>query len=318
MERQLCLDLVTAEERVASLSKYLQPVKLAPRLVAAACVIVARGDKIQVLGQHAIKLAIAKNEAAQVAKHHKVPISPNTWIAATEELEAKRIIGILRTTRPWTYVLSLEAIGRLQHAVDDVSAGIAALPIFQPEEVDQEPDRSTLGHPSVRVGQGVRDRERQEIQNPCPLPCSVSRDAHSGGVDRVDRPERADRADSRPAPSAIVRGLAGRMERPWDRQSGLTGEDLREAVRTGQLEPLRALYREAKVLEWIGDSEDDLLRFLTAAHHVATVDGLGNRMGALVARMKRECDVNGCRQRSEQWAAGVLRSRHRVDEGRSV
>lgn len=286
-KRQLDLRLATAEEKVERLREYLRPVGLAPRLVAAACVIVARGDQIQVCEQTAVRLQIAKQDAAEMAKRLGLTLSPNTWVAAVSDLEARRIVGVLRTTRPWTYVLSLPALDRLEARPADTLSEISQLPLFRPPEEsdgpDQEGDRSGLGQPSVNPRSGPRVREYGHLESPCP-PESVSR----------DRGART--------------GLADRLRRPWDRQSGLTGDDLAAAIRTGDLEPLRRLYREAKQLEWVGGAEDDLLRFLTAVHHVATVDGLANRMAALVARVKREpIDVSRCRHASEDWAAQVIR-----------
>jgi hypothetical protein len=293
--RQLDLRLATEEEKVERLREYLRPVGLAPRLVSAACLIVARGDQIQVLGQQAIRLQIAKGEAAVRSAALGIVLSPNTWVAAVQELEERRIVGVLRTTRPWTYVLSLEALARLEPLVDDELAAIARLPLFASPAADDEPpaadrsdDRSTKSQPPVSPRSGARVRETSYSQNPCP-------------------PVRRDRARSTQ--------LADRMRRPWDRETGVTGEDLAAAVRTGQLDVLRALWREAKVLEWVGDSDDDLLRFLTAAHHCATVPGLDRRMGALVARVRRygidgQIDVSRCRHESEDWAARVMR-KHR-------
>ncbi len=285
--RQLDLRLETEEERVDALRDYLRPVELASRLVSAACLIVARGNQIQVGTQRAVRLAISKADAAQVAKRLGIGLSPNTWVAAIAELEARRIVGVLRTTSPWTYVLSLDALGKLQPAEDDELAQIAALPLFSVEAPAAEPDRNAVrsgaGQGPVRPGQAPRVRVNKNLQDPCTVRSVVSA--------------------TEPA------GLADRMVRPWHRVYGLTGEDLAWAVQSGQLECIRRLYREGKILEWIGGSEDDLLRFLTAVHHCATCPGLSSRMGALTARVKRDpIDVQKTRHASETWAAGVIRA----------
>jgi hypothetical protein len=287
--RQIDLRLETEEERVKALQDYLRPVKLASRLVSAACLIVARGHQIQVGNQRAVRLAIPKSDVSQVAKQLGLELSPNTWLKAIVELESKRIVGVLRTTSPWTYVLSLDAIGKLQPAADDESAAIAALPIFGAEEpqqavaeLDRKPNRSGSGQGPVTPGHPPRVRVESNLQNPCTVRSVVSA--------------------TEPA------GLADRMVRPWHRQCGLTGEDLAWAVASGKLECIRRLYREGKQLEWIGTSEDDLVRFLTAVHHCATCPGLDKRMGALTARVKRDpIDVRNTRQASDKWAADVIR-----------
>ena len=104
--------------------------------------------------------------------------------------------------------------------------------------------------------------------------------------------------------------MTDRMARPWDRQCGLQDADLVQAVVSGELDPIRRLWQEAKVLEWVGDCDDDLCRFLTVVHHVATAVGLHCRMAALVSRVKRGIDVSKTRHASEDWAAAVMRRRH--------
>jgi hypothetical protein len=277
MDRQLNLTLKSDAERVAEVTTYLRPVCLAPRLVSAVAVIFGLGDVIQIGCESAIRWAGSKAQADRAAKTFGLTdCSANTFVSACLELEDRRLIGILRTTKPWTYVLSLRALGRLQAPVVDPLEQIAALPIFGG-------DRGDGRSGPVSVGQGARVRENREIQNPCTV--YVDRDTCGGG-------------------------LADRMRRPWDRHCGLTSEDLQRAVALNELEPLRALWREALVLEWVQPTEDARLRFLTIAHHCATVNGLGNRIAAFVARVKRGLDVGKIRQASELWAAEAIRRRN--------
>ena len=69
MERQLDLPLTSAEERVAAMRVYLEPIELASRLVSALCLIAARGDSIRVGNQPAVSVQISKarpNGAARI------------------------------------------------------------------------------------------------------------------------------------------------------------------------------------------------------------------------------------------------------------
>ena len=277
MERQLDLPLTSAEERVAAMRVYLEPIELASRLVSALCLIAARGDSIRVGNQPAVSVQISKAAAAKWGKAYGLrDSSGNTFLAAVLELEELRLVGVLRTTRPWTYVISLPALARLEPPADDP---LAALPVFF--ETDRGADRSA----SVNAGQPPRVREDLETLNPC-NPCSVSR-------------------TTKPA------GLADRLRRPWHKTEGLTGDDLAQAVKAGDMEPLRRLWSEGLHLEWLHDSEDERLRFLTICHHCATVAGLGNRMAALVARVKQDpLNVARVRHASEDWAAAIIRKRH--------
>jgi hypothetical protein len=288
MERQLGLNLVTEEERVSSVFSFLQPVELASRQVAAVALIVGCGELIQVGNARAVRWQASKEQIAKKAQKLGVSIAANTFLRAMEELESRRVVGVLRNTRPWTYVVSLAALSQLPERVVDPVAELAALPCFGgAPDVDRTAFRST----SVNVGQSHRVREDLTQENPCLI---------------VDR-ERV------PAQTGDV-GLTDRLLRPWDRRSGLQDSDLVQAVRSGDLSPVRRLWREAKILEWVPSqpSDDDLLRFLTIVHHCATAKGLNrSRMGALVARVKRGLDVtripNGSPGSSEDWASRVMR-----------
>lgn len=104
----------------------------------------------------------------------------------------------------------------------------------------------------------------------------------------------------------------GDQSRPWQ---SMTDVDLVRCVASRDLKPLRRLYDEALKRGWIEDCEDAKLRFLTICHHAATSAGLTkSRMGNVVARTKRQLDVQRVRQESEEWAAAILRARHRDPE----
>lgn len=259
--------------------EYLQPVKLASRLGSALALIVGHGDGIQVLGEDAVKLQIARSAIDELATRYRLPdCSGKSFVRACEELERRQVVGILRVTKPWTYVVSLRALARLESTPVDP---LASLPIF----LSRGGGRDSPG----QAGTGPRVRDSNHIQNPCSVSYRV-RDRVTGAGENVSRPLR-----------------------PWDRRTGYSSEDLVAAIETGDLQVLRDLYREGLMLEWIDSSEDSKLRFLVACHHAATAPGLRNRMGALVARVRRNIDVHGCRGISEDWAAGVLRSRERSD-----
>jgi hypothetical protein len=295
MERQLELNLATAEERVRSVAEYLRPVQLASRQVAAVALIVGYGELIQVRGQRAARWQASKDEIQDAGRKNGLVASANTFLRAVEELESERLVGVLRNTRPWTYAVNLVALARLEAPPADPLAALEALPAFggEVERDEMDPvdrvDRTEFRSTSVNVGQSARSRVSQEQENPC-LPCTVSRDRETGD-----------------------RGLVDRMRRPWDLQRGLTDADLVAAVRKGELDPIRRLWRDALVLEWIGcsqkASDDEMARFLACVHHAATAEGLHRRMGNLVARVKRGCDLKGTRQASDDWAAAVMRKR---------
>lgn len=286
MERQLSLNLASESERVSSVSAFLRPVELASRQVAAVALIVGCGELIQVAGTKAARWSASKEEIAEKARKYGLKCSANTFLRAVEELEARRVVGVLRNTRPWTYVVSMPALSALETVPADPLEALASLPCFHPTE---KGDRGGFRSASVSVGQSARDRERQEIQNPCP---TVYRERNT-----------------------CPDGLTDRMRRPWDRQCGLRDDDLVWAVTTSSLDPVRRLWREAKVLEWVGvageTSDDELLRFLTIVHHAATSTGINqSRMGVLTNRVKRQLDVSKIAQVSEKWAAGVVARQH--------
>lgn len=287
MDRQFDLNLATEDERVQSVLHFLRPVELASRQASAVALVVGCGNLIQVGDTRAVMWQASKAKIEEKAGKNGVSVSANTFIKAMGELEALRVVGVLRNTRPWTYVVNLAALGQLPERQIEPLGALASLPCFGgSSEVDRSEVRST----SVNVGQAARVRDSINQENPC-LPRDRDRDRAPTGSG----------------------GLADRMLRPWDRSLGLVDGDLVEAVRSGELEPIRRLWREAKVLEWVPavPSGDDLLRFLTIVHHCATCSGLNRRMGALVARVKRGLDCsripNGRPGSSEDWAAGVMR-----------
>lgn len=293
MDRQLGLNLASEQERVESVVSYLQPIELAQRQIAALALIMGCGEAIQVLGQHARRWVADKATISEKARKYGLKCSGNTFLAAVSELEDRRIVGVLRNTRPWTYAVSLAALERVEKRRQDPLEALTALACFGGLEGGDR-DESRSG--PVRSGQAARVRERVDTQNPCPTVYRGSVDVSTGGG-----------------------GLADRLRRPWDRQSGLTDADLTRAVESGDLEPVRALWREAQVLEWVGVggdvSDDDTLRFLTIVHHAATSKGINqSRFGVLVNRVRRGLDVSKIPQVSERWAAGVLAARHRVAE----
>lgn len=302
MERQLQLNLRSPSEQIASALEYLRPVDLEPRHAAAIALVIGCGSVIQVQDTQAVLWQASRAEVDRNAVQYGLDISGNTFLRRLNELEGRRIAGVLKTTRPWSYVVNLQALAALPLRSTDPTATLAALPCFggvsesdPPVEAEISTNLEKFGQrrsTSVKVGQTARVRDRVYIQNPCPTVTRV-RERDTGGVPAV--------------------GLAGRLVRPWDVRSGLGDADLVQSVQSGDLEPVRRLWREAVVLEWVPAQpcDDDLLRFLTIVHHCATCRGLNRRMGALVARVKRGLDVrripNGQPGSSEDWAAGVMR-----------
>jgi hypothetical protein len=188
--------------------------------------------------------------------------------------------------------VSMAALSALETVPADPLEALASLPCFHPPE---KGDRSGFRSASVSPGQSARDREIQEIQNPCP---TVYRDRER---------------------NTCPAGLTDRMRRPWDRHCGLRDQDLVWAVTTTSLDAIRRLWREAKVLEWVGvageTSDDELLRFLTIVHHAATSTGINqSRMGVLTNRVKRQLDISKIAHASEGWAARVVARQHALPE----
>jgi hypothetical protein len=270
MERQLGLNLETAEERTDALKQYLAPLKLPDRQTKVLCLMSAHGERIEISGQRGSKLAISKRKAAVL-----MGCAPNTFVEGIADLTHLGVLSKLAISRPATYVVSWNRVARLEPARGDP---LASIPLF-------DPDQTAVWSGMVSAGQAARD--------------SVSRDLSKIRVrDSVYR-------DSMGAPTNVD------PSRPWDRERGVTDDQLIAAVTSGDLAPLRRLYDEAVRLGWIGDCEDSRLRFLTIAHHAATSAGLTiSRMGAVVSRVRRKLDVVRIRHDSEEWAAGVIRQRH--------
>ncbi|MCC7475839.1 MAG: hypothetical protein IT425_10615 [Pirellulales bacterium] len=109
-----------------------------------------------------------------------------------------------------------------------------------------------------------------------------------------------------------TRRAAREIARPWDRAEGVTDDELVAAVRRGDTRLLRSMYDVAVDRDWLGDDSDDQwLRFLTAAHHCATAKLKFGRIGRLIAFNTSGLDVSRCSQRSDQWAGEMLAREHR-------
>lgn len=212
--------------------------------------------------------------------------SPTTARRCLAKLEARGVLRRVRIEHAMTYALSWTRLGAL---VPPRADPLETIELFEMPAEDEN------GHSRSHDGPPPRDSVR-------PSPCKIR--------DR-DR-------DTVPRDTGDAEDWVDRLDRPWHRDEGVDDELLGEAVIGGQLRILRRLFDVAVELGWIADSEDARLRFLTIAHHAATSAGLRSRMGALVARVRRDCDVRGTRHQSEDWAARVLaRSRQtsEVDRG---
>jgi hypothetical protein len=101
-----------------------------------------------------------------------------------------------------------------------------------------------------------------------------------------------------------------RLVRPWDRVGGVTNEMLQRAVAEGDVEVLRRMWQEAKVLEWVHASDDQAIAFLTLVHHAATSPGIHSPMAVLVTAIKGGMDTSRIAHEHEAWAAAVVKRRH--------
>lgn len=263
MDRQHFLLFEDGQARAESARRFCGGRGLTARQIEVLCLICEQGERRSVNGQ---SLSVARLPKAEAGK--RLSCSPNTFLGDVRDLEAIGLVGVLRNTRPWTYVANWSRVDQVDKPPDDPAAGLAELPVCRP-----------VWSATVNHGQS-RSEVRYSVKEDSLESVTVNRESVSI-------------RDS-------VRG------RPWDASSGVQDRELVAAVQTGELEPLRQLYREAVRLGWVEDTEDARLRFLTICHHAATCNGVGKRMGLLVARVKRELNVRRIRQESEEWASRIL------------
>jgi hypothetical protein len=101
-----------------------------------------------------------------------------------------------------------------------------------------------------------------------------------------------------------------RWRMPWHSEHGIDDSDLKRIVADEDVARLEQLYDEAVSQRWFSKSEDNRLRLYTIVHHVGTSKGFtkpGGRKGSLVNRTKRNLSVDKIRQKSEEWAARIIR-----------
>lgn len=104
--------------------------------------------------------------------------------------------------------------------------------------------------------------------------------------------------------SATRAGVEVRLDRPWSRDRGLTGEDLRWAVQTQSRVVLHRLYFAAVEAGWWGDCEDHRVKFMILVHHCATC---GESPMALLTSLCRKDDEgtvlrsSRCQDASRDW-----------------
>jgi hypothetical protein len=275
MNQQLYLALSDPQTIADNARKYLAPLGFSERETAVLLTLICHGQRCERAGQNFCSMQRPKSRLRALSG-----VSGTTFISGARDLENRGIVGIVQVVTPWMYVLNLDRLAKIDKPPPDPLEGLSVL------NADWSPDkgRST----PVNAGQPLRDSVNEKTCK-VRVPCTVN-------VSRDTQP---------------LTGADRRWSRPWDRQGGCTDEELVRAVVGPELAALRELYDEAVRLGWIEDCEDAKVRFLTITHHSATCSGLHTRMGTLVARVKRGLDVGKIRHQSEDWAAAVLRRRHR-------
>jgi hypothetical protein len=271
MDRQKFLKLETSQEREAAARRFVEGRGFSPYQVDALCLFAGQGERGTVNRQAVTTCVISKSDAGK-----RLPCAANTFMAAVRHLEAIGVVGVGKSTRPWTYVVNWTRIDKVEKPPDDPLAAIAQLAVCR--EVWSAP---------VSAGQPVRDSVNKDSLESVSYRDSVS----SRDTNRLTE-----------------------LDQPWARDGGFTDAELVHCVTTYQMRPLRRLYDEAVRLGWVRDSEDNRHRFLTICHHAATCSGVGRRMGLLVSRTKRGLRVTRIRQQSVDWAARLLGKRAETDD----
>lgn len=324
MSKQLAFVLSDDDAATEALLRFVQPLGLSPRAVAVLVGLRLRGQRCTIAGQSCTRWAKSKHEAAAA-----LGMAGATYLAGLADLEAVGVVGVVRTTRPWTVVLSWDRLAQLEPPPDPM----LALPLFggapTPEPraeagqlsgsgraEDGQPAgnlRAAVGQVSGSPGQpagSCRAAVGQALGSLGQPSGSLGQGAR-GSVNTCVSKIREIRGSADPRGPARSPAELRALPAPWHREDGFRDADLVRCVRDLDTKSLRHLYDQAVTKGWIQDSEDARLRFLTVAHHCATIPGLHSRMAALVARCKAGVGTERTRQESEQWAAAVMRGGHR-------
>jgi len=282
MERQLRLDLHTAEERVVSLRNYLAPLRLPARAVDVLCLLCAHGTLEVIDEQRASRLAISKQNAAR-----KMGCAPNTFVEGANDLRLLGVLDYVATTRPTTYFVNWERVAKLDPPPDYLPSQLL---LFATRLVSD-------GQRSVSDGQAPRDTV--SINTHSKVRVTVNRDTVTRDTCALTEADQA---------LTIADQTRSLPHKPWQ---NLNSNDLCRAVYSRDVELLLHLYREGVQLGWIPDCEDSQLRFLALCHHCATTTNIRSRFGVLVTRVGRGLQTTQTRQECDDWAASVLRSLRR-------
>jgi hypothetical protein len=306
MERQRELGLRSREERQEWIRRFLEPLEFTDRMRCVVELLFLDGHETT-RGKHQVfELAISTRRAAK-----RVAVTKSSFVRGVEDLERSGLLWVVRKDSPRVYILNWTRLEQVEPPPPNSSAPLESLAFFN-EDLPPPGGASGPGCPRpVQAGPG-RSRPVQparasvksaNIKNPCfgEAERSEALGEHGARLDQVDQVDR-------PA----------WWKKPWSLAEGVRDAVLLDLVRQTDVDGLMHLYREAVQVFRHADCEENLLRFFTAVHHVATSRGLTqSRMGNLVRRMIRGqqrdglIDVDMIRQRSEEWARRILAAKFR-------
>ncbi len=321
-QRELALRPATAEQ----LREHLLKCRLAAVAAGLAALVRARGDERRLAaGERVWVLTISTREAAPL-----LGCSDRAVAKAAATLSRGEWFSELKGARgkPSTYVLDFAAAAATETPEQQLDGWLTGAHPCEPVRTSAhrcEPVRT-----APRVHTGLNTKPVSSFH-----PCSSTGPAAGsqafapvrtppGGEPfrpepTIVAPPRAQNMGGNSPPTPA--GAPGLPRYPWARDGGVTDRELVDACRGGDVRLLRHLYDHAARLGWLAASDDAWLKFLTGCHHAATAN-LARRMGRLVTFVKSGLDVSRMRQRSEQWAAELIKSEHRdpllVSLGRSM
>jgi len=311
--RQLLLDWYRRDRSIAALREHLGQTDLLPSDCNLLCAI-ATVDQSREAESYCRK---SKRELG-LAAH----LTPTTVLRSLARLAAYGLAVVDTSGNRIELLVDWHAVWSLARSATPASR----IERLRARATDRGQMGEELGSRESGDGEGGPGWSGVVRAGPRPRTCLRERSKIRGSGDPVSPGERVTCADERtgadrsarvacrahavlpPAEDTPPLTRAGSPRKPWARVGGYSDEQLVESVVSGDLDVVRHLWREALVLEWIVASEDTVVRWLTAVHHCATVDGVRNRMGLLVHLVRGGLDTSRIRHEHEDWAAEVVRA----------
>ena len=144
MDRQLALNLTSRQEREEAIDDYFGPLELARREVLVLRLLAGSGERLEINGQTASRISISKANAAELCS-----CAPGTFMKGVADLQRRGVLDVLRSTRPWTYLVNWSRVDKLEPPPPvDPAAGLA---LFAPDWSPESAQLSKFGDRSVTV-----------------------------------------------------------------------------------------------------------------------------------------------------------------------